>query len=355
MSAIQPGIKPFKYPQARHAGNLKRSVPQSTTPPKFQGRLLGWESEKEDTPQQKGRSWGELVRHGVQGVMTGFISLLPQKTLQDLESRNLFAGHYMKELKTSVAEAKRAHPEMREMLNQVEEVRFQSSENPPVKNYGWYIPAKDGKPTILHSMGNKSSLTSILRYQPLIDDGFGFMAYEYPGYGSTSGEPTEESLYESALAASSFLRNEKGVPRQEQVFYGMSLGGAVTAELANRMGPGRAVILESTMTSFPDVAKVKVENYAPAWLVPLHKLTFSQMTSLDKMSAIKAPLLILHGAKDSLMPKAFAEQLLKKAGTPANQKKLAIFQDQGHSIDTGYSVPVIRQFLRTLSKPTAES
>ncbi|WP_373532292.1 alpha/beta hydrolase [Vampirovibrio sp.] len=287
--------------------------------------------------------------------MTGLLGLVPQQTLQTLESRNLFAGHYMPDLKTSVAEAKKAHPEMQAMLDTVEEVQIPNLENPLAQSYGWYIPAKDHKPTVLHAMGNKSSLTSMLRYQPLTDEGFGFMAYEYPGYGRTLGKPSEERLYQSAVAASQFLSQQKGIPLENQIFHGVSLGGAVTTELASRNGGGKAVILESTMTSFPDVAKVKVESYAPAWLMPLHKITFSQMTSLDKMPAIKAPLLVLHGAKDSMMPKQFAEKLLENARTPNHQKKLVIFKSQGHNIDTGYSVPVIRQFLRELSSaPKAE-
>jgi alpha-beta hydrolase superfamily lysophospholipase len=311
--------------------------------PQFQDRLLA-AAKNNQTEHQ----WGTLICNQIEGVMTALLSLIPKQTLWNLESRKLFAGHHMSGLKTCVAKAQKTYPEMREMLNQVEEVHFSAVENPFIKNYGWYIPAKNGKPTILHSMGNQSSLISILRYQPLIDDGFGFMAYEYPGYGKTPGKPTEKSLYQSAAAASHFLQKQKGIPLNKQVFHGMSLGGAVTAELAHRNGGGKAVILESTMTSFPDVAKVKVENYVPSWLFPLHKVTFSQMTSLKKMTAIKAPLLVIHGAKDSLMPKQFAEKLLENASTPNREKKLVIFEDQGHSIDTGHTIPVIRQFLREL-------
>jgi hypothetical protein len=291
MLAIQSKIKsvsPLSTP------TFKIKPLSSTTLPciqsQFGDRLLA-----EARSNQAKQHLRALIHRQVEGVMTALLSLVPKQRLRNLESTNLFAGHYMPDLKTSVAKAKKAHPEMRDMLNQVEEVCFSALENPFIKNYGWYIPAKKDKPTILHAMGNKSSLTSILRYQPLIDDGFGFMAYEYPGYGRTPGKPTEENLYQSAAAASHFLQKQKGIPQNKQVFHGMSLGGAITAELASRNSGVKAVILESTMTSFPDVARVKVENYVPSWLFPLHKVTFSQMTSLQKMPAIKAPLLVLHG------------------------------------------------------------
>lgn len=362
MPAIQPGLKSTLYAANKSTWNQKSNLQSLlTAQPRFQGRLIAWQQdelseEKEHEkslksagqPTQTGKTATKSISGHIQSFMTGLIGLLPPRALHALEHKNLFAGHYMPELKVSLREVKKQHPHLKEMLDQIEEVSFQSSHYPDVRNYGWFIPPKAGKPTILHAMGNKSSLVSILRYQPLVEEGFGFMAYEYPGYGSTPGKPSELALYQSAFMASEFLQQVKRIPAEEQVFYGISLGGAVTAELAHRVGRNKAVILESTMTSFPEVARRKVENYAPAWLAPLHKLTFSQMHSIEKMPAIKAPLLVLHGEKDTLMPRHFAHQLWERAGTPLPQKKLITFSDQGHNIDTGHSIPAIRQFLKGL-------
>jgi alpha-beta hydrolase superfamily lysophospholipase len=359
MPAIQSGLKSPLYASSKRTWAQKSNVQSRiTAQPRFQGRLLQWNpeegaEEKEALKPQKSTGQGSKEGHTligqIQSLMTSLIGLLPPRALHALEHKNLFAGHYMPELKVSLTEVKKQHPHLKEMLAQIEEVSFQSSHYPDVRNYGWFIPPKGGKPTILHAMGNKSSLVSILRYQPLVDEGYGFMAYEYPGYGSTPGKPSELALYQSAFMASEFLQQVKRIPVEDQVFHGISLGGAVTAELAHRVGRNKAVILESTMTSFPDVARRKVENYAPAWLAPLHKLTFSQMQSIEKMPAIKAPLLVLHGDKDTLMPRHFAHQLWERAGTPLPQKKLITFRDQGHNIDTGHSVPAIRQFLKELT------
>lgn len=360
MQAIQPGFSPVR--RDIYAPNHLPSITPPKQSPRFQGTLSDWElalasedlcdfsNPNQDNAPSTGMSWAESAKSTVASLMGSLISLLPKQTLWHLESKNLFAGHYKEDLKTSVSEMKAAHPEMEEMLDRVEEVHFSPKNKPQHQNFGWYIPAEKGKPTILHSMGNKSSLRSILRYQPLVEDGFGLMSYEYPGYGSTKGKPEEQALYQTAEAASDFLRDEKGVPRNGQVFHGISLGGAVAANLAHTVGPAQGVILESTMTSFRDVTKNKVENYAPHWLVPLHHLTCSHMASIEKVPTIKEPLLILHGGKDELMPPDFAQKLHDAAGTPATQKKLVIFKDQPHNIDTGYSVPVIRKFLRELKE-----
>lgn len=358
MPAIQPGLKPALYAStSKSALRHQPGLPAlAAAQPRFQGRLLNWREEEpaeapeNRKPEKTGNQVPQTVFGQIQTLMTSLIGLLPPRALHALEHKNLFAGHYMPDLKVSLPEVKKQHPHLKEMLEQIEEVSFQSSHYPDIRNYGWFIPPKAGKPTILHAMGNKSSLVSILRYHPLIEDGYGFMAYEYPGYGSTPGKPSELGLYQSAFMASEFLQQVKRIPAEEQVFHGISLGGAVTAELAHRVNRNKAVILESTMTSFPDVAKRKVENYAPAWLAPLHKLTFSQMQSIEKMPAIKAPLLVLHGDKDTLMPRHFAHQLWERAGTPLPLKKLITFRDQGHNIDTGHSVPAIRQFLKELPK-----
>lgn len=364
MLAIQSGLSPAQ----RNAFAFKNpsTLQKPANQPQFQGKLLDWEldfgfedeygfsredrEESESAAQPAGISWAESAKNKVESLMTTLIALLPKQTLWDLESRNLFAGHYKNDLHTSLTEMKAAHPERSEMLDKIEEVHFSPKDKPQQKSLGWYIPAEKGKPTILHSMGNKSSLRSVLRYQPLIEDGFGLMSYEYPGYGSSEGKPDEQALYSTAEAASDFLQEQKGITRDNQVFHGISLGGAVTANLAHTLGPAKGVILESTMTSFRDVTKKKVENYAPHWLVPLHHLTCSHLNSIEKVPTLQEPLLIIHGGKDELMPAQFAENLFEAAGTPAHQKKLVVFQDQPHNIDTGYSVPVIRKFLRELKE-----
>lgn len=361
MQAIQSGFLPVQ--KTIGAPKNMKALQPPVGQPQFQGKLFDWELDFDDTYNfsETGESadagarqtWTEMAKGTIENLMSNLIALLPKQTLWNLESKNLFAGHYIDDLQTSVAEMKANHPEMSDLLDKIEEVRFSDKEKPENQYFGWYIPAEQGKPTVLHSMGNKSSLRSILRYQPLIEDGFGLMSYEYPGYGSTKGTPDEAALNRAGKAASDFLRDQKGISRKDgQVFHGISLGGTVTANLAQTDGPAKAIILESTMTSFPDVTKKKVENYAPHWLVPLHHLTASQMKSLDKMPAIKEPLLILHGGQDELMPPDFAQKLHEAAGTPANQKKLVIFKDQPHNIDTGYSVPIIRKFLRELKDPS---
>ncbi len=296
-------------------------------------------------PQSGGDTLGvQLLKAAVQKTMKHFLQLMPDAMKNRLEHKNLFAGHYRNDLKTSVAELKTAFPDLA-LLDQIEEVRFRSSRSQ--QYLGWFVPPKPGKPTILQSMGNVSSLSTMLRYQPLIEEGYGFMVYEYPGYGSTPGKPTEEGINQAGLAASDFLRYEKKIPRSQQVFYGISLGGTVTATLASER-PCRGVIMESTMTRFPDVAKLKTENYVPSWIIPLHEIATSQMESEKKMRAVNKPLLVMHGTKDSLMPISFAERLFKSAATPENQKKLIRFPGQGHNIDSGYTVPHIQHFMRNL-------
>lgn len=282
----------------------------------------------------------------VHALMAGLLQRIPAKLLDDLEYKNLFAGHYRSDLEASLPELKKALPDLG-MLNQIEEVEFHSAGN--LKHYGWYIPAQKGKPTILHSMGNIGSLRSILRYQALIDDGYGFMSYEYPGYGRTQGKPTEEGINAAGEAASNFLATVKKVPHKQQVVHGVSLGGTVTATLAQRL-PVQGVILESTMTSFPDVARLKVKNYAPEWVVPLHEITRSQMASEQKLKTMNKPLLVLHGSKDALMPTSFAERLYHSAATPPDQKKLVVFPHQGHKLDTGWTLPYMRKFLAGFSE-----
>lgn len=269
-------------------------------------------------------------KSAVKRINSFLLWLLPKKLYSWLEGRLLFEGQYLSRLKMTLNEYQREVSFGQ--MDDTQEVTFESA--PGVKNHAWYYPAQDGKPTILMSMGNCCSLG--LGYEskfPLMTEGYGLLVYEYPGYGSTKGKPDEQSIYKSIEAASKFLE-EKGVPTTEQILYGVSLGGGPTVELAANSGKQfKAVVLESTMTSFADVVEHSIGKWVPNWLFPLHEQVQSKFESLSKISKINSPLLVLHGENDPLMPKHFAEQLFNASTLPEGQKKLHIVPDANHCID----------------------
>ncbi len=78
--------------------------------------------------------------------------------------------------------------------------------------------------------------------------GVATLLVEYPGYGRSSGSPSQESITRTALAAYDWATAQPFVDRTRVVAYGRSLGGGVATILASKR-PVAALVLESTFTS----------------------------------------------------------------------------------------------------------
>ena len=107
------------------------------------------------------------------------------------------------------------------------------------------------------------------------------------GYGGNPGDPTEDGLYADGRAALDYLRG-LGIPSSRQVAYGESLGSAVAVELARETGFG-AVVLEAPFTSIVDIAQAIYR------FVPVRPLVRDRFESLEKISRVSSPLLVIHG------------------------------------------------------------
>lgn len=137
--------------------------------------------------------------------------------------------------------------------------------------------------------------------------GVAALLLEYPGYGRSSGTPSEESINEAARAAYDWAQADSRIDARRIVPYGRSLGGGAAARLAaDRKTP--ALILESSFTSVVDFAG---RFLAPAFLVR------DRFDSLDALSSYRGPLLVVHGSRDEIVPIAHGRTLA--AAVPGSQ------------------------------------
>jgi pimeloyl-ACP methyl ester carboxylesterase len=217
----------------------------------------------------------------------------------------------------------------------------------PIKLNGLYHPAKPGHPTILVSYGSGDSLNRIKKFTNIIPQGTGVLLYDHPGHGVTEGFPSEKSLNRAFKDARQYLA-EQGVPHQEQVLYGYSMGGGVVVHSAAKR-PAKALILESTMPALADVVKNRMQNRLGKTLysyLPIHQLLNSQFLSEEKLKGIKTPLLILHGRQDPMMPMAFADRLYAAAEN-CKSRRLE-FLEGNHSVAEELTTPHVKTFLQQL-------
>jgi pimeloyl-ACP methyl ester carboxylesterase len=130
---------------------------------------------------------------------------------------------------------------------------------------------------------------------------------DYRGYGRSTGKPSEAGTYRDALAAWEYLLRERRLAADKVVIMGRSLGGGVATWLAGRVA-ARALILESTFTSLPEVAQ-RLYPY-----VPVRWLASNRYDNLARVPRVTIPGLIIHSRDDELIPLSHGKQLFQRYG-----------------------------------------
>jgi fermentation-respiration switch protein FrsA (DUF1100 family) len=184
----------------------------------------------------------------------------------------------------------------------------------------WYLPPADGRPVIVYFHGNGGHLGyRDGRMTHFHADGFGALFPEYRGYGGNPGRPSEDGLYTDARAALDFVAAQ-GIDPARVVLFGESLGSGVAVRLASERQVG-AVVLETPYSSIVDVA----QDHFP--FIPVRWLLTDRFDALSKIGAIHAPILVMLGGEDVIVPMRFGRRLFEAANAP---KQLWIAPEGGH-------------------------
>jgi fermentation-respiration switch protein FrsA (DUF1100 family) len=201
----------------------------------------------------------------------------------------------------------------------------------------WYLPARDDRPVILYFHGNGGNIGHRAEWvRRFAREGYGVLMPEYRGYGGNPGKPTEGGFYQDALAAYNFLEHQ-GVAAGRVVLYGESLGSGVAVYLAATQQVG-GLILESPYTSVAAVAQYHYP-YVPAAL-----LVWDRFDALSRIGEVKAPILVLRGGRDAIVPGRFSQALFDAALEP---KESWFAPDAGHEELAGFgALDAVVDFLR---------
>jgi len=164
---------------------------------------------------------------------------------------------------------------------------------------GSRIPAfhiRQGNPlTVLVSHANAEDLGIVLAFWSWISEALGVdvLAYEYSGYGHSTGTPSEENMYSDAKAALSLLVDGfKLKPERDIVLYGKSLGSCPTSYLASKTRV-RGVVIVSGLASGARV------------LFPTTKVALMDMlyfNNVGRLSSSRSSTQIIHGTHDEVIP-----------------------------------------------------
>ncbi len=183
------------------------------------------------------------------------------------------------------------------------------------KIVAWHIPPHEGKPLVVYFHGNGAALrVRVRRFRTLTADGTGLLALSYRGYGGSTGSPSEQGLIRDAEAAYAFAAARYSAARI--VLWGKSLGSAVAIALASEK-PVARLILEAPFTSAADVGAAAYP------FIPVRLLMKDSFHSDARVGKVTAPVLILHGDDDRIVPIAFGERLYELIKGPKRFVRLA--------------------------------
>jgi fermentation-respiration switch protein FrsA (DUF1100 family) len=182
----------------------------------------------------------------------------------------------------------------------------------------WYFPAGDSAVLVCNGNGGDRSMRAPLA-AALNRMGLSVLLFDYRGYGGNPGTPSEAGLAADADAARQWLSAQPDVDRI--VYFGESLGAAVAIGLAVQLPPA-ALVLRSPFTSLADVAAV---HYP--WL-PARRLLLDSYPSIERIASVNAPVLVVAGDRDDIVPAVLSRRLYDAAAEP---KRYVLVHGAGHN------------------------
>lgn len=172
------------------------------------------------------------------------------------------------------------------------------------------------------------------------DSGFATLLVDYRGYGGNPGLPSERGLEFDARAALGYLSTRDDVDLSRVVYFGESLGAAVAVRLAVEDAPA-ALVLRSAFTSLVAMG----QHHYP--VLPVRWLLRDRFPSIDRIGALRCPVLFIAGDTDTVVPFEDTETLYEAAGEP---KRLVVIRGADHNDEALFHGPqviaAIRDFLQ---------
>jgi abhydrolase domain-containing protein 17 len=167
-----------------------------------------------------------------------------------------------------------------------------------------YLPNESARYTLLVSHGNGEDLGDIRFWlDDLRNAGFGVFAYDYQGYGTSEGKPSESAAYDDESAAYDFLALNLGTPPDRIIIFGRSVGTGPAVQLAARR-PAAALVLQS-----PFLSAFRVLTRWPL-------LPFDRFPNYRRIAHVHCPVLIMHGTADQVISLWHGQKLFQLAREP---------------------------------------
>jgi hypothetical protein len=181
-----------------------------------------------------------------------------------------------------------------------------------------YLPNPSATVTALYAHGNAEDLGHVAPFlEELRGAGFAVLAFDYRGYGmSTGGPPSTAGATSDMEAVYRHAVQTMRIPPSRLVLYGRSVGSGPATDLAARVPIGGLVLESAFVSAFRVLTKVTL-------------LPFDRFDNLRHLRQVRAPVLVIHGTADAVIPVSHGRRLYEAAGQP----KQALWVEGAHHND----------------------
>jgi fermentation-respiration switch protein FrsA (DUF1100 family) len=203
------------------------------------------------------------------------------------------------------------------------------------------LPRNGQAPVLVYFHGNGGNISSRLEKLRIFRRlGLSVLLFDYRGYGSSSGRPSERGTYLDGRAVVNWLAKTHGISPASMIFYGESLGCAVALETALHLPP-RGLIMDSGFSS-----TIAMGKEVFPWL-PVKFMVRYHYDNLKKMPSLKTPLLIVHSPEDDIVPFKQAQENYSAATQPKSFLQIRGNHNSGYLESQNYG-PGLRDFIAAL-------
>ena len=206
----------------------------------------------------------------------------------------------------------------------------------------WLPQARADAPTLLYLHGARWDVRgSAPRMRRMHELGFAVLGVDYRGFGRSEGGdlPSEDMVYEDARAAWDWLAR-RGPPAARRYVFGHSLGGAIAVDLAAQVDDVAGLIVEGSFTSLREL----VATFKWGWL-PVGPLLTQRFEAAARMPRVRAPVLVVHGSDDHLVPPEIGRALYESAPAP---KRFVLVAGGSHHNTNGVGLEQYRVAVREM-------
>jgi len=193
----------------------------------------------------------------------------------------------------------------------IESVVFKST-NGNILN-GWFLKPKNQVPaiTLLHFHGNAGFLISQFQgMTPLVKYGFQVFMFDYSGFGFSEGKATRRNVLIDANSALSYVKSRSDVKDTKLVIYGQSLGGHLSAVVADqRQSDIDGLVIEGAFSSHKDIAAESASIFGRIFVSEKYS-AFRSIRTFEK------PVLIIHSSEDEVIPFKMGQKIFDNAEPP---------------------------------------